>query len=274
MKGAKKEEVKEVTIVSDVDAHSQCRMRVHVEGGKVVEVRGDPTDPEGKGELTLRGKHIKELLYAPDRLKYPMKRAGEKGEGKWERISWDEALTTIANKLNEIKKEYGAEAIDFHYGHYHSGDVSSYLVRLANLIGTPNISTPNLVCHVPRIFMQFVFDFGAVVPPDVASTNCIIIWGGNPNVTNKPQQIAIDKARERGAKLVVIDPRVTAYAEEADLHAQLRPGTDGALALGMLNVIINEELYDREFVDKWTNGFEKLKKFVQDYPPEKVEEIT
>jgi len=274
MKGAKKEEVKEVTIVSDVDAHSQCRMRAHVEGGKVVEVRGDPTDPEGKGELTLRGKHIKELLYAPDRLKYPMKRAGEKGEGKWERISWDEALTTIANKLNEIKKEYGAEAIDFHYGHYHSGDVSSYLVRLANLIGTPNISTPNLVCHVPRIFMQFVFDFGAVMPPDVASTNCIIIWGGNPNVTNKPQQIAIDKARERGAKLIVIDPRVTAYAEEADLHAQLRPGTDGALALGMLNVIINEELYDREFVDKWTNGFEKLKKFIQDYPPEKVEEIT
>ncbi|MCK4733109.1 MAG: molybdopterin-dependent oxidoreductase, partial [Methanophagales archaeon] len=163
---------------------------------------------------------------------------------------------------------------DFHYGHYHSGDVSSYLSRLANLIGTPNISTPNLVCHVPRIFLQFYFDFGAVVPPDVANTSLIIIWGGNPEVTNKPQQIAIDKARERGAKLIVIDPRATAYADEADLHAQLRPGTDGALALGMLNVIINEELYDTEFVEEWTNGFEKLKKFVQDYPPEKVEEIT
>ena len=104
--------------------------------------------------------------------------------------------------MNEIKKEYGAEAIDFHYGHYHSGDVSSYLVRLANVIETPNISTPNLVCHVPRIFMQFVFDFGAVVPLDVAHTSLIILWGGNPNVTNKPQQIAIDKARERGAKLI------------------------------------------------------------------------
>nr|QNO54884.1 formate dehydrogenase subunit alpha [Methanosarcinales archaeon ANME-1 ERB7] len=265
---------KEVTIVSDVDAHSQCKMRVSVKEGRVIEVRGDPTDPESKGELTLRGKYMREVLYAPDRLKYPMKRVGERGEGEWERISWDEALTTIADRLGEIKKEYGAEAIDFHYGHYHSGDVSSYLSRLANLIGTPNISTPNLVCHVPRIFMQFVFDFGAVMPPDVAHTSLIIIWGGNPAVTNKPQQIAIDKARERWAKLIVIDPRVTAYAEEADIHAQLRPGTDGALALGMLNVIINEELYNRDFVDKGTIGFEKLKKFIQDYPPEKVEEIT
>jgi anaerobic selenocysteine-containing dehydrogenase len=128
-----------------------------------------------------------------------MKRAGERGEGKWERITWEEALTTIADRLGEIKNEYGAEAIDFHYGHYHSGDISSYLARLANLIGTPNISTPNHVCHVPRVFLQFYFDFGAIVPPDVVNTSLVIIWGGNPRVTNKPQQIAIDKARERGA---------------------------------------------------------------------------
>lgn len=151
-----------VTIVSDVDGHSQCLMSVDVEEGKVIDIRGDPLDPEGRGKLTLRGKHMKSVLYAPDRLQYPMKRVGEKGGGEWERISWDEALTTIADKFNEIKKEYGAEAIDLHYGHYHSGDISSYLSRLANLIGTPDISTPNLVCHVPRIFMQFIFDFGAV----------------------------------------------------------------------------------------------------------------
>ncbi len=274
MRNVKKKEGKEVTIVSDVDGHSQCLMSVDTEEGKVIDIRGDPMDPECKGELTMRGKHMRELLYAPDRLKYPMKRVGEQVEGEWERISWDEALTAIANKLNEIKKKYGAEAIDFHYGHYHSGDVSSYLSRLANLIGTPNLSTPKHICHLPRIFLQFYFDFGAVVPPDVAHTSLIILWGGNPDVTNKPQQIAIDKARERGAKLVVIDPRVTAYAEEANLHAQLRPGTDGALALGMLNVIINEEHYDADFVEEWTIGFEKLKEFVQDYPPEKVEEIT
>ena len=266
---------KKVTIVSDVDAHSQCRMKVHVKEGRVIEVLGDPTDPESKGELTIRDRQTMKILYAPDRLKYPMKRAGERGEGKWRRISWDEALTTIANKLMEIKVKNGAEAIHFLHGHYHSGDIlGSYIPRLANLIGTPNVSNPSHVCHLPRVFLQYNFDLGAVVPPDLAYTNCLILWGGNPEATNKPQDIAIKEARKRGVKLIVIDPRRTSYAEEADLHAQLRPGTDGALALGMLNVIIKEGLYDKEFVEKWTLGFEKLAKHVEDYPPEKMEKIT
>jgi anaerobic selenocysteine-containing dehydrogenase len=227
---------REMTVISDVDGHSQCRMMVSVEDGEVTGVSSDPNDPEGRGELTLRGRHARDILYAPDRLKHPMKRVGQKGEGKWERISWDEALNTIASNLVKAKEEYGAEAIDFHYGHYHSGDISSYLARLAHLIGTPNISTPNHVCHIPRVFLEFYFDYGSVASPDTANTDCIIIWGGNPRNTNKPQSIAIREARERGAKLIVIDPRATSCAEEADIHAQLRPGTDGALALGMLNI--------------------------------------
>jgi anaerobic selenocysteine-containing dehydrogenase len=273
--GMPAEGAKGIPVVSDVDAHSQYRMRVIVEGGKVIEVRGDPTDPEGKGELTLRGKHIKELLYAPDRLTFPMKRVGEKGEGKWERISWDEALTTIANRLNEVKQLYGPEAIDFHHGHYHSGDIlRTYLPRLANLIGSPNITNVSHVCHLPRVFLEFNIDFGAVFQPDLPDTRCLLLWGGNPGVTNKPQEIAIKEGRARGVKLIVIDPRSTSYAEEADLHAQLRPGTDGALALGVLNVIIKEGLYDKEFVEKWTVGFNKFAQLIEDYPPEKVEEIT
>jgi anaerobic selenocysteine-containing dehydrogenase len=112
------------------------------------------------------------------------------------------------------------------------------------------------------------------VPPDVAHTNCVIIWGGNPEATNKPQAIAIKEARARGVKLIVIDPRKTSYTNEADLHAQLRPGTDGALALGLLYVIIKEGLYDREFVEKWTTGFEKLENHIEQYSPEKVAEIN
>ena len=270
-----KKETGEITTVSDVDAHSQSQMKVIVERDSVIAIQGDPTDPESKGELNIRDKKMKKILYAPDRLKYPMKRVGEKGEGEWERISWDEALTTIANRLNEIKKKYGAEAIDFHHGHYHSGDIiGPYLTRLANLIGTPNVTNPSHVCHLPRVFLQYRFDFGVVVPPDVAHTKCMIIWGGNPRATNKPQEIAITEARARGAKLIVIDPRITLYAKEADIFAQLRPGTDGALALGMINVIIKEGLYDREFVENWTVGFDKLEKHIEDYPPEKVAEIT
>jgi anaerobic selenocysteine-containing dehydrogenase len=264
-----------VPVVSDVDAHSQCKMMVGVQGGKVTAIGGDPTDPESKGQLTVRGKHMKEILCAPDRLKYPMKRVGERGEGRWERISWDEALTTISDRLQEIKKNYGPEAIDFHHGHYHSGDIlGSYLARLANLIGTPNITNPSHVCHLPRVFLEFNYDLGAVVPPDVAHTKCLIIWGGNPEATNKPQEIAIKEARARGVNLIVIDPRSTSYAKEADLHAQLRPGTDGALALGLLYVIIKEGLYDKEFVEKWTTGFDKLEKHIEQYSPEKVEKIT
>ena len=184
--GMPAEGVKGIPVVSDVDAHSQCRMRVTVEGGKVREAHGDPTDPEGKGELTLRGKHIKEFLYAPDRLTYPMKRAGERREGKWERISWDEALKTVAEKLKEIKQTYGAEAIDFHHGHYHSGDIlGTYLSRLANLIGTPNITNPSHVCHLPRVFLQFNIDLGAVFQPDLPHTRCLLLWGGNPRATNE-----------------------------------------------------------------------------------------
>jgi anaerobic selenocysteine-containing dehydrogenase len=244
--GTPAEAAQGIPVVSDVDAHSQCRMRVKVEGGKVMEVRGDPTDPEGKGQLTLRGEHIKEFLYAPDRLTSPMKRVGERGEGKWERISRDEALTTIANRLNEVKQQYGAEAIDFHHGHHHSGDIlGTYLPRLANLIGTPNITNPSHVCHLPRVFLQYNIDFGAVFQPDLPHTKCLLLWGGNPQATNKPQEIEIKEARAHSIKLIVIDPRVTSYAEEADIHAQLRPGTDGALALGMLHVIIKESLYEQ-----------------------------
>jgi anaerobic selenocysteine-containing dehydrogenase len=264
-----------ITIVSDVDAHSQCRMRALVKGDKVVKIQGDPTDPESKGQLTLRGTHMKEILYAPDRLTHPMKRVGVRGEGKWQRISWDEALTSIAKRLNEIKHKNGAEAIHFLHGHYHSGDIlGTYLPRLANLIGTPNVSNPSHVCHLPRVFLEFNYDLGVVVPPDVANTNCILLWGGNPEATNKPQEIAIKEARGRGAKLIVIDPRITSYAKQADIHAQLRPGTDGALALAMLHVIIKEGRYDPEFVEKWTVGFDKLEKHIEQYSPEKVEDIT
>jgi anaerobic selenocysteine-containing dehydrogenase len=268
-------EVKGVPVVSDVDAHSQCRMRVNVQGGRIVEVRGDPTDPEAKGELTLRDKHIREFIYAPDRLMYPLKRTGKRGEGKWQRISWDEALTIVADRLHGIKQKFGAEAIDFHHGHYDSGDIKgTYLPRLANLIGTPNITNPSHVCHLPRVFLEYNIDLGGVFQPDLPHTNCLILWGGNPRATNKPQEIAIREARARGMKLMVIDPRRISYAEETDIHAQLRPGTDGALALGMLNVIIEEGLYDKEFVNRWTVGFEKLANHVEDYPPEKVEKIT
>jgi formate dehydrogenase (coenzyme F420) alpha subunit len=265
----------EFLVVSDVDSHAQCRMAVTVESGKLVGVRGVPSDPESKGELSAREEHILEFVYAPDRLRYPMKRVGARGEDKWERISWDEALDTIAQLLLAIRARLGAEAVDFHHGHYHSGEIFGvYLSRLANLFGSPNVTNPSHICLLPRAFLQFYIDFGAVVPPDIAHTSCLILWGGNPKASNKAQEIAIREARARGAKLIVIDPRRTGFAGDADIHVQLRPGTDGALALALLNVIISEQLYDKEFVEHWTKGFDELARHVQDYSPEKAAEIT
>ena len=264
-----------IPVISDVDAHSQCGLVAKVKNGKLTAIKGDPADPEGKGQMTLRDRHMKDILYAKDRLTVPLRRKGPKGSGKWEEISWDEALDEIAVNLKNIKKEYGAEAIDFHHGHYHSGDIyGNYITRLANLIGTPNITNPGHVCHLPRVFLEFNTDLGGVYQPDIPNTRCLIIWGGNPRATNKPQEIAIVEARKRGMKLIVIDPRRTSYAADADIYAQLRPGTDGALALGMLNVIINEELYDAEFVKKWTKGFDQLVPHIKEYSPEAVEKIT
>jgi anaerobic selenocysteine-containing dehydrogenase len=265
----------EFIVVSDVDSHSQCRMKVAVENGKVVDIAGDPSDPECRGELTLRGEHMLDILYAPDRLKQPLKRRGERGEGKWEPIAWDEAFDEIAARLEAVKDKYGTEAIDFHHGHYHSGQLLDvFLTRLANLIGTPNVSNPSHVCLGPRAFIQITFDFGIPAPPDIVNTKCLILWGGNPEVTNKGQALAIESMRKQGAKLIVIDPRVTNYARQADIHAQPRPGTDGALALGLLHHIVAEKLYDKAFVEKWTVGFEQLVKHLDDYPPDKVERIT
>ena len=266
--------VTEVHVVSDVDSHSQCGMRVRVKDGKVVEITGDPDDPECKGELTMRGEHMLDILNAPDRLQHPLKRIGERGDGKWERISWEEALSTVAEKLNQTKSNHGAEAIAFQHGHYHSGQLLDvFLSRLANLIGTPNVFNPSHVCLGPRAFTQITFDFGILAPPDIAHTKCLVLWGGNPEVSNKGQALAIKEARTKGAKLIVIDPRVTAYAEDADIYAQPRPGTVCAVVLGMLNVILTEELYDKEFVTNWTVGFDQLVDHVQEYTPEDVEKI-
>lgn len=253
-----------------------CGMEVVVEDGKLVEVRGDKEHPENRGALCPKGRAIIDILYSTDRLKYPLKRAGQRGEGKWERISWDQALNMVAERLQKVKDDYGPEAVSFHKGSGHDlcgGDVRPYFHRLANVFGTPNLSTPFYICNGPRTLNMF-FMTGAVPAPDVESTKCILLWGINPTDTALPRQMKIQDALKRGAKLIVIDPRTTYFARKADLHLQPRPGSDGALALGLLRVIVDDNLFDGEFVTKWTVGFEELKAMLEEYPLKKVEEIT
>ena len=250
-----------------------CGILAYIEDNKVVKVEGDPDNPLSKGVLCPKGLASLEYLYHPDRLRHPLKRVGERGEGKWQRISWDEALDLIANQLARIKDLFGPESVAFISGAA-KGLQESYLARLANAFGSPNIVWQGHVCFLPRaLASRITYGFYAVPDYDYPPA-CIVVWGKNMAETlHHAYQRAI-RAIEGGAKLIVIDPRRIDLASRADLWLQPRPGSDLALALGMINVIINEGLYDETFVDKWTVGFDLLSDHVRIYSPERIEEIT
>jgi anaerobic selenocysteine-containing dehydrogenase len=227
------------------------------------------------GYTCFKGRASADRLTHPDRLQHPLKRAGKRGGGKWQRISWDEALEETANNLLEIKEKYGAKAVGFGVG-MPKGLEHFVLIRLANIFGSPNVIASQDVCHAPRE-MTGVHTCGFYPVADLHNpTNLILAWGTNSLATNEEGQIGVlvlDQVK-KGAKLIVVDPRKTDLAARADLWLQLKPGTGPALALGFLNVIIKESLYDHEFVDQYTYGFEELAQHVENYSPEKVAEIT
>ena len=252
---------------------SGCGVLVHIRDGRVTKVEGDPDAPLNKGALCPKGYASVEYLYHPDRLLHPLKRLGKRGEGRWEQISWDEALATIAKEMNKAKAEYGAESVIFNRGAAY-GLQDNVLTRLANAFGSPNITSAAYVCHVPKVNASNI-TFGAPLVSDYDHPpSCIVVWGCNPEATAVPTHVQINGALAKGAKLMVIDPRETALAMRADIWIRPRPGSDLALALGLVNVIINEGLFDRDFVGHWTGGFDELRTHVQEYSLERVEKMT
>lgn len=257
--------------------HSHCRVSAVIENGRLVRVEEDKDHPWGslftpitKG--CLRARAAAEWFYHPDRLGYPLKRAGEKGEGKWQRISWEQALDEIAENLRQIRDKHGAEAIGNTSGTGRTHD--EYRDRFFHLLGSPNSIGQGEICWGPHITAGHTFFGWTPFPVVRPETNCILAWGGGIPMYLPPLWHASRKAMRRGAKFIVVDPRRIESAEKADIWLQLRPGTDCALAMGMINVIISEGLYDKEFVDKWCHGFDKLAERAQEYAPEKVADIT
>jgi thiosulfate reductase/polysulfide reductase chain A len=257
--------------------HGGCGVLVHVKDGDITKIEGDPDSPMSKGRLCAKGLASLEHLYNPNRLLHPLKRRGERGEGKWERISWEEALDTITAKLERIREEYGPEAIALGQGtgRHHF----NFVPRFANSLGTPNWCEPGCAqCFIPRMQVDFITFGGFAVCDYYGDVNpeCILVWGHNPLVTGPDGelQFALRDALKKGSRLIVVDPRLTETAKRADIWLQIRPGSDDALALSMLNAIIDEGLYDREFVERWTSGFDGLAERVQEYTPEWAEEIT
>ena len=256
--------------------HGACGVIAHVKEGKVIKVEGNPDSPITHGTMCTKGLSITQTAYHPDRILHPMKKVGDRLSGKWERITWDEALDTIATKFQAIVDEYGPEYIVVGQGT--GRDYESHLYRFANLLGTPNVLTAGHFCYVSRVSTSLVTCGNLpVVDYYVNEPKCIIIWATNPMWTNADEYKGENfmRALKNGAKLINVDPRRSFYAGKADIWLQIRPGTDCALALGFHRVLIEEDLYDKNFAEDYIHGWDAFKERVmKDYPLEKVQEIT
>ena len=254
--------------------HGGCGVLVYVKDGKIAKIAGDPDCPINHGTLCSKGIGASQLVYHPDRLTYPVRRVGSKGSGKWERISWDEALDAIAEKILNYKESFGAESIVMGYGTGRENEAVIY--RFANLLGSPNTLTAGHFCYGPRIATTIITCGTNPIVDYENNPRCIMVWGNNLVISNPDcyKGEPFSSALDAGAKLIAVDPRLTRIAARADIWLPLRPGTDTALALGMCNVIVQEELYDKEFVENYVHGWNAFVRRVIQYPLKKVEEIT
>jgi len=256
----------------------KCGITVKVAGGKVRKIDGQKDNPKSRGRLCPRGQAGVAQLYDPDRLKRPLIRVegSKRGEGKYREASWEEALSYIAERMLKIKEEYGPEAVAF-FGHG-SGD-TWFVEYLPAAWGSPNAAKPAVsVCTAPReTASQWTFGrgIGGHEPIDWENTNYIVLIGHHIGEdTHNTQLQDFSAARKRGAKLVVVDPRFSTAASKADRWLPIKPGTDTALLLAWINVLISEELYAKEYVEKYAVGIEQLAEHVKDKTPEWAAEIT
>ncbi|MDP2644132.1 MAG: molybdopterin-dependent oxidoreductase [Desulfobacterales bacterium] len=260
--------------------HNHCKVEVHVRDGRLEKIEGDKTHLAAPLLARVvkscpRAGAAAEWFHHPERLNYPLKRAGEKGEGKWDRISWEQALDEISERLRKVRDEYGAEALAFTRGTYRNP--REFTARFFNLFGSPNvIGGAGNVCWAPANVIACALMGSPANQPLIVpgKTRSILFIGTNPAQSKTKFWLNTLDSIRQGAKLIVVDPRRTQAAERADKFLQLRPGTDTALLMSMIEVIIREELYDKEFVSRWCHGFDELRKRAKEYPPDRVERIT
>lgn len=269
--------------------HGGCGVELYIKDGRIVRVEGDPNHPFTQGRACSRLLAFTQYIYHPDRILHPMKRTGARGEGRWEQITWDEAYDMIEKKWTQLKEDYGPESVIFVQGT--GRDIGGPISLLCYSYGSPNWTQLGLSgqsCYTPRLCSQMT-KLGEFVVADCSQffekryddpryelPKYIIIWGQNPG-TGCPDGFFghwIVDCMRRGSKLIVIDPRWTFFASRAEHFLQIRAGTDGALALGMINLIVENDWYDHEFVEKWCYGFDELAASAKEYTLEKTSEIT
>lgn len=252
------------------DCPDTCSILTTVEDGKAIAVRGNPDHPFTKGRLCVKVNNYQERVYSDQRVLHPLKRVGPKGSGQFARISWDDALTEVADRWKAIVAEHGAQAI-LPYSYLGTQGVINGLNvgdPLFNKLGATVCERTFCDSGSCTAYMMTIGHTPGVDPESFVHSKYIILWACNTLSTNSHHWPFIEQAKKNGAKLVVIDPVRTRTARLADWHLPIRPGTDAALALAMIHVIIKEGLVDRDYVDRHTVGFDELAERAKDYTPE------
>lgn len=258
------------------NCYDTCGVLVYVKDGKAIGIEGNPEHPVTRGHLCVKTKATIHRAYSPNRIKYPIKRVGERGSGELKRISWDEAWDILVTNLQKVKEKYGSEAfMEYKYSGSHEMLGKAISQRFINLFGGTNLV--GTICNSNGIAgHEYTFGDRACQDPLVWSeaAECVMLWGRRIEATDVHISPFIFRVRDRGGKLIVIDPLVSNIASKADLHLQPRPGTDAALALGMMNYMVQEGLYNKEFVANYTYGFDKLMDEVDKWPVARTAEVT
>ena len=252
--------------------HQNCGVLAYVKDGRVLKIEGDPEHLTNQGGLCCRGNIALKHLDHPARINHALKRAGEKGENKWEKIPYDQAIKEIAERLNQIKEESGAEAVATAGGTLHTEDWARR--RFMNLFGSPNGFHNALLCWIPTFMVETAVCGWSPFETDLGSSKCVIFWGFNPGASAMPGMRGYSDLKKQGLKIIVVDPRYSETASHADLWLPLRPGSDTALSLALLHTVIFEGLYNFEFVNNWTVGFDELKEAIRPYSAKWAAEKT
>lgn len=251
---------------------NNCGINAYVKDGKLIKVEGTLEHPKNHGLLCTKGQANREFIYRKDRILTPLKRVGERGEGKFKEISWEEAYREIADRLNAVKKAEGPEAVAF-FGGYNKW-YRPWLRRFAHSFGSMNYGTESSTCMTAG-WIAWKLSSGRLSSPDMGNCDLFLGWAYNPYYSRYLNGKVADDLKKKGTKFIIVDPRITPGVEKlADLHLRPYPGTDGALALCMANILIQKGWIDREYIQTYVHGFEEYAEYVKNFHKDNIEALT
>lgn len=249
-----------------------CGVTCYVKDGKIIKVEGTDAHPTNHGKLCARGLSARDYVYRKDRVQTPLRRVGKKGEGKFQPISWDEAMEEITARLLTVRRESGASSAAFYCGY--EKWYRPFLQRLAYSYGSVNYGSESSSCFTSTIMSWKCATGAEMVQPDMKNAGVFLGFCANPGISSYLMNLGLQANHRRGMKVIIIDPRITPASQAADLHLRVKPGTDGALALCLGRELIHNDWIDHDYIRENVYGFEAYRAYVENFTPEKTAEIT